>query len=113
MEAGTTGQKMPSTYKERPCLPHLRIGISMPRSVIAWKTLYGKKTLAKIYLHDVKGNPIPEGFNDKLGPGSSYAKQQAQRTTLTTINLFSDYTYQLAKHTFKVHGWFQLGSLQD
>lgn len=65
-----------------------------------------QENVAKIYLHDVKGNPIPEGFNDKLGPGSSYAKQQAQRTTLTTINLFSDYTYQLAKHTFKVMAGF-------
>lgn len=65
-----------------------------------------RENVAKVYLHDVKGNPVPEAYKDDLGPGSSYAKQQAQRNTLTTINIYSDYTYRLKKNTFKIMAGF-------
>lgn len=65
-----------------------------------------KENISKVFLHDINGNPIPENFDDTYTAGKTSVMQQAQRNTLTTINLFTDYSYLLDKHTFKIMAGF-------
>lgn len=63
---------------------------------------FRKQNLNTVYEHNVKGEPLTLAYGSSYTTGQTAAMQYWLRSSMVTTNLYSDYSFAIDKHMFKL-----------